>query len=158
MGAKKKGKKGGKKKKTPAEIPFVHPLPNFKELLTPPMVEWQAELDSRIDTSNTPEGSQSIQACSKVVKGKVPNNYSFNMIREKILKEFGNSLGNLRLYYKDEKTGERRDLSEIMHKPLKECLAQSSEIAKFVYDFDPFVHPMLEASVAMAKEKKDKED
>ncbi|MCQ2816025.1 MAG: hypothetical protein MJ252_02055 [archaeon] len=156
MGAKKK-KKGGKKKKQKADIPFKYEHPDLEELMKVPCLNWQADLDPK----NTPaDGSNYTQECSKTIKGKTPMDYSFNKIKEEIQKGFGDCFGNLILFLKDE-TGERRELKDDLFKPLSTYLepnseSDSKEVVRFIYDFEPFVHPMLEASVAMAKEKIEK--
>ena len=152
MGAKKSGKK--KKKKAVKEVkPPVNPLPDFNALMKVPCLKWEASLDEGIDSSNSPEGAECIQECSKTVSGVTPMSHSFNRIKEEIQSKLCNSLGGVTLFYKDENSGERKELKDIMHKRLDEYLTTGDDTAKFSYLFRPFVNPMLEASVAMVREK-----
>lgn len=166
MGAKTKKGKKKKEKKNLDDIPFAHPI-DYDELLKIPVIKWTAELSYKIDQKAAKEGeATSLQDFSKQISGETPIDYSFNRIKEEILNGFGNSFGNLRLYLKPKISKESKDSSEekntepepidlrnVMSHKLKETFPKGDENVDFIYDFEPFVHPMLEASVAITKDK-----
>lgn len=153
MGSK-KGKKGKKTKKPLSEIEYAFPQPDYATLMKVPVLNWQADIESKIVENNNKDESSNTALCSKTVKGQTPVNYSFNSIKESIEHEFADSFGNLTLYYKDDKTQENRCLKNLMNHKISDLLTPGNNTVKFTYDFDPFVHPMLEASVTNVYDKK----
>ena len=89
-------KKGGKKKKKKEKPPYNYKYPqlNYEELKKVPLFNFTAKNGS-LKNSN-----------DDIVTGSIPIDYSVNKIKELIQQKHGNSCGNLRLFIKDENTGE----------------------------------------------------
>ena len=127
-------KKGGKKKKKKEKPPYNYKYPqlNYEELKKVPMLNFTAKNGS-LKNSN-----------DDIVTGSIPNDYSINKIKELIQQKHGNSCGNLRLFVKDENTGEKNYFDSVEHKTFQELGFKSTNLVLF-FEFDPFVHPTLEA-------------
>ena len=130
-------KKGGKKKKKKEKPPYNYKYPqlNYEELKKVPMINFTAKNGS-LKNSN-----------DDIVTGSIPIDYSVNKIKELIQQKHGNSCGNLRLFIKDENTGENKYFDSVEYMTLKELGFKNSNLIIF-FEFQPFVHPTLEAILA----------
>ena len=70
--------------------------------------------------------------------------YSFNKIKELIQEKHGSSCGRLRLFMRDENSGEKKYLDNLEYKTFQELEISGSNFVVF-FEFEPFVHPTLEA-------------
>ena len=127
-------KKGGKKKKKKEKPPYNYKYPqlNYEELKKVPLFNFTAKNGS-LKNSN-----------DDIVTGSIPMDYSFNKIKELIQQKHGDSCSNLRLYMKDDNTGEKKYLDSLEYKTLQELGFNGSSCVVF-FEFDPYVHPTLEA-------------
>ena len=127
-------KKGGKKKKKKEKPPYNYKYPqlNYEELKKVPMLSFTAKNGS-LKTSN-----------DDIVTGTVPMDYSFNKIKELIQLKHGASCGNLRLFMKDDNTGEKKYFDNVEYKTFQELGFTGTSFNLF-FEFEPFVHPTLEA-------------
>ena len=130
-------KKGGKKKKKKEKPPYNYKYPqlNYEELKKVPMINFTAKNGS-LKNSN-----------DDIVTGSIPVDYSFNKIKDLIQKKHGYSCGNLRLFIKDENTGESKYFDNVEYQTFKELGFNSTNLVIF-FEFQPFVHPTLEAILA----------
>ena len=127
---KKKGKKKKKKEKPPYN--YKYPQLNIEELRKVPMFNFTAKNGS-LKNSN-----------DDVVMGSIPMDYSFNKIKELIQQKHGSSCGNLRLFMRDENSGEKQYLDNLECKTFQELGFNGASFVLF-FEFEPFVHPTLEA-------------
>ena len=127
-------KKGGKKKKKKEKPPYNYKYPqlNYEELSKVPMLSFTAKNGS-LKNSN-----------DDIVTGSVPMDYSFNKIKELIQLKHGSSCGNLRLFMKDDNTGEKKYFDNVEFKTFQELGFHGTNFTLF-FEFEPFVHPTLEA-------------
>ena len=127
-------KKGGKKKKKKEKPPYNYKYPqlNYEELKKVPMLSFTAKNGS-LKNSN-----------DDIVTGTVPMDYSFNKIKELIQLKHGASCGNLRLFMKDDNTGEKKYFDNVEYKTFQELGFTGTSFNLF-FEFEPFVHPTLEA-------------
>ena len=127
-------KKGGKKKKKKEKPPYNYKYPqlNYEELKKVPSVKFIAVNRSHKSVS------------SDVVKGEIPIDYSFNKIKELIQQKHGSSCGNLRLFMRDDNSGEKKYLDNLECKTFQELGFNGASFVLF-FEFEPFVHPTLEA-------------
>ena len=127
-------KKGGKKKKKKEKPPYNYKYPqlNYEELKKVPMLTFTAKNGS-LKNSN-----------DDIVTGTIPMDYSFNKIKELIQLKHGASFGNLRLFMKDDNTGEKKYFDNVEYKTFQELGFNGSNFNLF-FEFEPFVHPTLEA-------------
>ena len=127
-------KKGGKKKKKKEKPPYNYKYPqlNYEELKKVPMLTFTAKNGS-LKNSN-----------DDIVTGTVPMDYSFNKIKELIQLKHGASCGNLRLFMKDDNTGEKKYFDNVEYKTFQELGFTGTSFNLF-FEFEPFVHPTLEA-------------
>lgn len=124
-----KKKKGGRKKKA-QEYQSKYPKVDYEKLKTVPKLTFVARM-------NNTKGSDAVE-------GSVPLDYSFHKIKEIIQAKHGNSCSNLRLYILEGQ--DKKYLDNILCRTFKE-LGISTDKFTFYYEFDPFVSPMLEASL-----------
>ena len=82
---------------------------------------------------------------SDIIEGSVPIDFSFNKIKDIIQAKHKFSCGNLRLYILEGQ--EKKYLDNVICRTFKE-LGITAEKFTLYYEFEPFVHPMLEASLA----------
>ena len=82
---------------------------------------------------------------SDIIEGSVPIDFSFNKIKEIIQAKHKFSCGNLRLYILEGQ--EKKYLDNVICRTFKE-LGITAEKFTLYYEVEPFVHPMLEASLA----------
>ena len=122
-------KKGGKKKKV-VVYQSKYPYLDMDKLKQVPVLNWIARL------SNAKGG--------EMIEGTVPMDYSFNKIKEKIQEKHSNSCSNLRLFIME--GNEKKYLDAIMCKTFLELGINTEKFSLF-YEFEPFVHPMLEAGL-----------
>jgi len=125
------GKKGGKKKKKVVEYNYKYPKIDFEELKKVKMLNFLA----RNNSSNA----------ATIIEGSVPIDYSFHKIKEIIQEKHKSSCSNLRLYILEGQ--EKKYLDNVLCRTFKE-LGITVEKFTLYYEFDPFVHPMFEASLA----------
>ena len=127
-------KKGGKKKKKKEKPPYNYKYPqlNYEELKKVRLFNFTAKNGS-LKNSN-----------DDIVTGSIPMDYSFNKIKELIQQKHGYSCCNLRLFMKDDNTGEKKYLDNLEYKTLQELGFTGSSCVLF-FEFDPYVHPTLEA-------------
>ena len=127
-------KKGGKKKKKKEKPPYNYKYPqlNYEELKKVPMLTFTAKNGS-LKNSN-----------DDIVTGTIPMDYSFNKIKELIQLKHGASCGNLRLFMKDDNTGEKKYFDNVEYKTFQELGFTGTSFNLF-FEFEPFVHPTLEA-------------
>ena len=127
-------KKGGKKKKKKEKPPYNYKYPqlNYEELKKVPLFNFTAKNGS-LKNSN-----------DDIVTGSIPADYSFNKIKELIQQKHGDSCGNLRLYMKDDNTGEKKYLDKLEYKTFQELGFNNASLILF-FEFEPFAHPTLEA-------------
>ena len=127
-------KKGGKKKKKKEKPPYNYKYPqlNYEELKKVSMLTFTAKNGS-LKNSN-----------DDIVTGTIPMDYSFNKIKELIQLKHGASCGNLRLFMKDDNTGEKKYFDNVEYKTFQELGFNGSNFNLF-FEFEPFVHPTLEA-------------
>ena len=127
-------KKGGKKIKKKEKPPYNYKYPqlNYEELKKVPLFTFTAKNGS-LKNSN-----------DDIVTGSIPMDYSFNKIKELIQQKHGDSCSNLRLFMKDDNTGEKKYLDNLEYKTLQELGFTGSSCVLF-FEFDPYVHPTLEA-------------
>ena len=123
------GKKTVKKKKQ-VVYQCKYPILDMEKLKQVPVLNWVARMN------NTKAGD--------IIEGTVPMDYSFNKIKEKIQEKHGFSCSNLRLYIME--GTEKKYLDAIMCRTFQELGINAEKFSLF-YEFDPFVHPMLEASL-----------
>ena len=76
--------------------------------------------------------------------GSIPMDYSFNKIKELIQQKHGSSCGNLRLFMRDENSGEKQYLDNLECKTFQELGFDGTSCVVY-FEFEPFVHPTLEA-------------
>ena len=127
-------KKGGKKKKKKEKPPYNYKYPqlNYEELKKVPMLTFTAKNGSFKNSNDD------------IVTGTIPMDYSFNKIKELIQLKHGASCGNLRLFMKDDNTGEKKYFDNVEYKTFQELGFNGSNFNLF-FEFEPFVHPTLEA-------------
>ena len=127
-------KKGGKKRKKKEKPPYNYKYPqlNYEELKKVPSVKFIAVNRSHKSVS------------SDVVKGEIPIDYSFNKIKELIQQKHGSSCRNLRLFMEDTNSGEKKYLDNLEYKTFQDMGFINSEL-NIYFEFEPFVHPTLEA-------------
>ena len=128
-------KKGKKKKKEKPPYNYKYPQLNYEELKKVPLFNFTAKNGS-LKNSN-----------DDIVTGSVPMDYSFNKIKELIQQKHGFSCSNLRLYMKNDNTGEKQYLDNLEFKPFQELGFNGTNILLF-FEFEPFAHPTLEAILA----------
>ena len=122
---------GKKKKKKQAVYNYKYPQLDFEKLKQVPTLNFMARnLNSR---------------ASDIIEGSVPIDFSFNKIKEIIQAKHKYSCGNLRLYILEGQ--EKKYLDNVICRTFKE-LGITAEKFNLYYEFEPFVHPMLEASLA----------
>ena len=122
---------GKKKKKNQAVYNYKYPQLDFEKLKQVPTLNFMARnLNSR---------------ASDIIEGSVPIDFSFNKIKEIIQAKHKFSCGNLRLYILEGQ--EKKYLDNVICRTFKE-LGITAEKFTLYYEFEPFVHPMLEASLA----------
>jgi hypothetical protein len=122
---------GKKKKKKQAVYNYKYPQLDFEKLKQVPTLNFMARnLNSR---------------ASDIIEGSVPIDFSFNKIKEIIQAKHKYSCGNLRLYILEGQ--EKKYLDNVICRTFKE-LGITAEKFTLYYEFEPFVHPMLEASLA----------
>ena len=122
---------GKKKKKKQAVYNYKYPQLDFEKLKQVPTLNFMARnLNSR---------------ASDIIEGSVPIDFSFNKIKEIIQAKHKFSYGNLRLYILEDQ--EQKYLDNVICRTFKE-LGITAEKFTLYYEFEPFVHPMLEASLA----------
>ena len=122
---------GKKKKKKQAVYNYKYPQLDFEKLKQVPTLNFMARnLNSR---------------ASDIIEGSVPIDFSFNKIKEIIQAKHKFSCGNLRLYILEGQ--EKKYLDNVICRTFKE-LGITAEKFTLYYEFEPFVHPMLEASLA----------
>ena len=128
-------KKGKKKKKEKPPYNYKYPQLNYEELKKVPLFNFTAKNGS-LKNSN-----------DDIVTGSIPMDYSFNKIKELIQQKHGGSCGNLRLYMRDDNSGEKKYLDQLECKTLQELGFNASSVVLY-FEFVPFVHPTLEAILA----------
>ena len=128
-------KKGKKKKKEKPPYNYKYPQLNYEELKKVPLFNFTAKNGS-LKNSN-----------DDIVTGSIPMDYSFNKIKELIQQKHGGSCGNLRLYMRDDTSGEKKYLDQLECKTLQELGFNASSVVLY-FEFEPFVHPTLEAILA----------
>ncbi len=122
---------GKKKKKKQAVYNYKYPQLDFEKLKQVPTLNFMARnLNSR---------------ASDIIEGSVPIDFSFNKIKDIIQAKHKYSCGNLRLYILEGQ--EKKYLDNVICRTFKE-LGITAEKFTLYYEFEPFVHPMLEASLA----------
>ena len=122
---------GKKKKKKQAVYNYKYPQLDFEKLKQVPTLNFMARnLNSR---------------ASDIIEGSVLIDFSFNKIKEIIQAKHKYSCGNLRLYILEGQ--EKKYLDNVICRTFKE-LGITAEKFTLYYEFEPFVHPMLEASLA----------
>ncbi len=122
---------GKKKKKKQAVYNYKYPQLDFEKLKQVPTLNFMARnLNSR---------------ASDIIEGSVPIDFSFNKIKDIIQAKHKFSCGNLRLYILEGQ--EKKYLDNVICRTFKE-LGITAEKFTLYYEFEPFVHPMLEASLA----------
>ena len=121
---------GKKKKKKQAVYNYKYPQLDFEKLKQVPTLNFMARnLNSR---------------ASDIIEGSVPIDFSFNKIKDIIQAKHKYSCGNLRLYILEGQ--EKKYLDNVICRTFKE-LGITAEKFTLYYEFEPFVHPMLEASL-----------
>ena len=130
-------KKGGKKKKKKEKPPYAYKYPqlNYEELKKVPLFNFTAKNGS-LKNSN-----------DDIVTGSIPMDYSFNKIKELIQQKHGSACGNLRLFMRDDNSGEKKYLDNLECKTFQELGFNGASFVLF-FEFEPFVHPTLEAILA----------
>ena len=125
-------KKGKKKKKEKPPYNYKYPQLNYEELKKVPLFNFTAKHGS-LNNSN-----------DDIVTGSINMDYSFNKIKELIQQKHGYSCRNLKLFMKDDNTGEKKYLDNLEYKTFQELGFHGSSFVLF-FEFEPFVHPTLEA-------------
>ena len=125
-------KKGKKKKKEKPPYNYKYPQLNYEELKKVPMFNFTAK-NASLKNSN-----------DDILTGSIPIDYSFNKIKELIQQKHGSSCGNLKLFMKDDNSGEKKYLDKLECKTLQELGFNASSVVLY-FEFEPFVHPTLEA-------------
>ena len=128
-------KKGKKKKKEKPPYNYKYPQLNYEELKKVPLFNFTAKNGS-LKNSN-----------DDIVTGSIPMDYSFNKIKELIQQKHGGSCGNLKLYMRDDNSGEKRYFDKLESKTLQEIGINATNLVLY-FEFEPFVHPTLEAILA----------
>ena len=128
-------KKGKKKKKEKPPYNYKYPQLNYEELKKVPLINFTAKNGS-LKNSN-----------DDIVTGSIPMDYSFNKIKELIQQKHGGSCGNLKLYMRDDNSGEKRYFDKLESKTLQEIGINATNLVLY-FEFEPFVHPTLEAILA----------
>ena len=128
-------KKGKKKKKEKPPYNYKYPQLNYEELKKVPLFNFTAKNGS-LKNSN-----------DDIVTGSIPMDYSFNKIKELIQQKHGSFCGNLRLFMRDDNSGEKKYLDNLECKTFQELGFNGSSFILF-FEFEPFVHPTLEAILA----------
>jgi hypothetical protein len=77
------------------------------------------------------------------IREKVPISTTFNRLIEMISKHHANACHNIRLYVIE--NSQRKYLDDLRFYTLKDFDVKSDQIYQLFYDFEPIVHPMLEA-------------
>ena len=125
-------KKGKKKKKEKPPYNYKYPQLNYEELKKVPLFNFTAKNGSLKNPNDD------------IVTGSIPMDYSFNKIKELIQQKHGFSCRNLRLFMEDTNSGEKKYLDNLEYKTFQELGFKGSNCVLF-FEFDPFVHPTLEA-------------
>ena len=125
-------KKGKKKKKEKPPYNYKYPQLNYEELKKVPMFNFTAK-NASLKNSN-----------DDILTGSIPIDYSFNKIKELIQQKHGYSCRNLKLFMKDDNSGEKIYLDGVEYKTFKDLGFNGAGFVVF-FEFEPFVHPTLEA-------------
>lgn len=124
-------KKGGKRKKKAAMYESKYQALDWEKLKTVPQINWIARNATKV---------------GDYLEGKSFINESFNKIKEKILEKHSHSCKNLRLFVKDKDDNEKKYLEPVIGKTFQE-LGIIGDNLQIFYEFEPFVHAMLEAGL-----------
>lgn len=126
-------KKAGKKKKGKKVIEYDYKYPQY-DFVKLKEVQTMDFLALNSDNKNADR-----------IEGKVPIDGTPYLIKEQIAVKYMYSVKNLRLFVQD--GNEKRYLDDILYKPFKEIGIAGNKFNLF-YEFEPFVHPTLEASIS----------
>ena len=130
-----KSGKGKKRKKKEKVYDYKYPILDFEKLKQVPKISFEIKNVS-IKGNNT-------------ITGELPIDYSFNKIKEMIQEKHKYSCHNLRLYVLEgtDSKSNKKYLDDLICKTFKE-LGITAEKFVVYYEFAPFDHPTLEASLS----------
>ncbi len=138
MGPKKKsasGKKPGSAKKAKkAPEPFISKYPpvNYEKLNEIPEVPLSIRMDGGLNNI--------------IHEMKIPINWTLNRLIEKINEKHSNACHNLRIYIIE--NANRKYMDSLRFKTFKEIgITSEKETLTFYYEYEPAVHPVLEAGL-----------
>jgi hypothetical protein len=127
----KSAKKSGKKTKVVEPFISKYPPVEYDKAKEVPDITIVFRLDQGLNNFST--------------EVKISITSTLNKIIEKINEKHGNSCHNIKIFMID--NAERKYLENLKFKTFKEIGVKPNEIVNLYYEFEPSVHPLLEAGL-----------